>query len=100
MPDSGSGAELDLRMPPAHAREAVHAVDDDSVSAASYALYGDRVATQACEETIVAFRLALRQSMTASAARTNGAHKTTRRGKFMRLWKPSSVGQKNPQREE
>lgn len=44
-------------MPPAHAREAIHTVDDDRVSAASYALHGDRVATEARDETIPLFWL-------------------------------------------
>jgi hypothetical protein len=55
--DDASWAELDLGMPPAHAREAIHTIDDDRVSAASYALHGDRVATEARDETISLFRL-------------------------------------------
>jgi hypothetical protein len=55
--DGASGAELDLGVPPAHAREAIDTVDDDLVSPARYALDGDRVATQARDETIPLFRL-------------------------------------------
>jgi hypothetical protein len=44
-------------MPPAHAREAIHTVDDNCVSAARYALHGDRIATEARDETIPLFRL-------------------------------------------
>jgi hypothetical protein len=55
--DGTSVSELDLGMPPAHAREAIHAVDDDRVSSASYALNGDRVAAEARDETIPLFRL-------------------------------------------
>jgi hypothetical protein len=55
--DGASRAELDLGMSPAHAREAIHTVDDDLVSVASYALHGDRVATEARDETIPLFRL-------------------------------------------
>jgi hypothetical protein len=50
--DGAARAELDLGVPPPHAREAIHTVDDDRVSTASYALYGDRVVTEACDETI------------------------------------------------
>jgi hypothetical protein len=50
--DGASGAELDLGMSPANAREAIHTIDDDRVSAASYALHGDRVATEARDEPI------------------------------------------------
>jgi hypothetical protein len=56
--DGASGAELDLGMSPAHAREAIHTIDDDRVSAASYALHGDRIATEPRDETIPVFRLA------------------------------------------
>jgi hypothetical protein len=55
--DGASGAKLDLGTPPAHAREAIHTVDDDRVSAARYALHGDRIATEARDETIPLFRL-------------------------------------------
>jgi hypothetical protein len=40
-----------------HAREAIRTVDDDRVSAARYALHGDRVATEASDETIPLLRL-------------------------------------------
>jgi hypothetical protein len=40
---------------PVHAREAIHTVDDDRLSAASYALHGDRVATEAGDETTPLF---------------------------------------------
>jgi hypothetical protein len=55
--DGASGAELDLGMAPAHTREAIDAVDDDLFSATSYALDGDRVATESHDETIPLFRL-------------------------------------------
>jgi hypothetical protein len=42
-------------MSPAHSREAIHTVDDDRVSAASYALDGDRVAAKARDEAIPLF---------------------------------------------
>jgi hypothetical protein len=57
MTDRTSGAELDLGMPPAHAREAIDTVDDDSVSAAGDALHGDRVLTEESDETVPLFRL-------------------------------------------
>jgi hypothetical protein len=53
--DGTSGAELDLGVPPANARKAVDTVNDDRVSAAGYALNGDRVATQARHEAISLF---------------------------------------------
>jgi hypothetical protein len=55
--DGASGVELDLGVSPAHARKAIHAVDDDLVSAASDALHGDGVATKARDETVPLFRL-------------------------------------------
>jgi len=55
--DGAAGAKLDLGMPPAHAREAIHTVDDDVVSATSDALHRDRVVTEARDEAIPLFRL-------------------------------------------
>jgi hypothetical protein len=42
-------------MPPAHAREAIHTVDDDLVSAAGDTLHGNRVVTEARNETVPLF---------------------------------------------
>jgi hypothetical protein len=56
--DGASGSELDFGMAPAHAWEAIHAVDDDLVSAASDALHGNRIATESRDEAIPLFRLA------------------------------------------
>jgi hypothetical protein len=53
--DGAPWAELDLGVPPAHAREAIHTVDDDLVSAASDTLHGNRVVTEARDETIPLF---------------------------------------------
>jgi len=44
-------------LPPAHAREPIDPVHDDAVSATSYALHRDRVATEAGDETIALFWL-------------------------------------------
>src|SRR5512141_1321490 len=54
--DRASGTELDLGVPPAHAREAIDAVDDDRVSSARDTLDGDGVVTEARDETIPLFR--------------------------------------------
>jgi hypothetical protein len=54
--DAASGAELDLGVPPSHAGEAIHPVDDGRVPSASDALHRDRVVTEARDEPIPLFR--------------------------------------------
>jgi hypothetical protein len=56
VPNGAPGAELDLGVAPAHARESIHTVDDDLVSGASDALHGNRVVAEARDETIPLFR--------------------------------------------
>jgi hypothetical protein len=55
--DGAPGAQLDLGMPPPHAREAIYTVDDDCVSVASDAFNGNGVVAEARDETIPLFRL-------------------------------------------
>jgi hypothetical protein len=55
MADGASVAELDLSVPAAHARETIDTIDDDLVSAASYALDGDGIVPEASDETISLF---------------------------------------------